>query len=296
MFEPDKAEPTMSETALHGIIPILVTPFADSGEIDEWSLRNLVDFTLAAGVHGLGIALGSEVYKLSESERARVIETVIHQTNGHVPVVVNTGAPGTDLAVFYSRLAEEAGAAAVMCTPPGPGFSQDELLGYFGAIADAVSIPVVIQDTDANPVSGTMIKTIAAHCPGVDYAKVESTPQPDQVRAAVEASAGSVGIIGGAAGTYLLQELRRGAIGTMPWPSTPASFVAVWDRWQAGETEAAHALFAETLAPLLNVPVRSINGGHLVHKHVLHRQGVIRTPNVTVAFFSARSGHTAGTR
>ncbi len=270
----------MSEMQLHGIIPILVTPFTDSGEIDDDSLRNLVDFTLAAGVHGLGIALGSEVYKLTETERVSVIAAVIDQTNQRVPVVVNTGAPGTDLAVYLSRLAEEAGAAAVMCTSPGPGFSEAEIVDYFGAIANSVTVPVVVQDTDANPINAAMISTIANQCPGVKYAKVESTPQPVQVDAAVRGSNGTVGIIGGAAGTYLLAELRRGAIGTMPWPSTPAAFVAVWDLWQAGDRTAATSRFESDLAPLLNIPVRSINGGHLVHKYLLYRQGVIKTPVV----------------
>ena len=59
--------------ALHGVVPILVTPFHDDGAIDETSLRNEVDFAIDAGVHGLGIALGSEVYKLTEAERDQVV-------------------------------------------------------------------------------------------------------------------------------------------------------------------------------------------------------------------------------
>src|SRR6476469_1080301 len=115
---------------IHGVIPILVTPFDDHGRIDVDSLQNLVDFTIDAGVHALGIALGSEIYKFTEAERALVIRTVIDRAAGRVPVIVNTGAPATDLAVLFTRQAQEWGARAVMCTPPGIGFSARETIDH----------------------------------------------------------------------------------------------------------------------------------------------------------------------
>ena len=96
----------MALPPLHGVVPILVTPFDERGRVDAESLRHLVDFTVGAGVHGLGIALGSEVFKLTEAERGQVIAAVIDQARGRVPVVVNTGALATDLAVWYSQQAE----------------------------------------------------------------------------------------------------------------------------------------------------------------------------------------------
>ena len=59
----------MSTETMHGVIPILVTPFTPDGTIDVEILRSVVEFNLNAGVHGLGIALASEVFKLSEAER-----------------------------------------------------------------------------------------------------------------------------------------------------------------------------------------------------------------------------------
>jgi 4-hydroxy-tetrahydrodipicolinate synthase len=81
---------------MRGIFPILITPFDEHARIDEDSLRGLVEFNLAAGVHGLGIALGSEVFKLSEAERDQMTRIVVDQVAKRVPVVVNTGAAGTD--------------------------------------------------------------------------------------------------------------------------------------------------------------------------------------------------------
>lgn len=95
----------MGASRMSGVFPILVTPFDEQSRPDEESLRRLVEFNIAAGVHGLGLALGSEVYKLSEAERATVTRIIVDQTRGRVPVVINTGAAATDLAVLYSRTA-----------------------------------------------------------------------------------------------------------------------------------------------------------------------------------------------
>ncbi len=94
---------------LFGVVPILVTPFDETGAIDEESLRNEVDFAIDAGVHGLGIALGSEVFTFTEAERDRVTSIVVEQTRDRVPIVVNTGSISTNLAVHYSRRAYELG-------------------------------------------------------------------------------------------------------------------------------------------------------------------------------------------
>ena len=104
----------MPSQPMRGVYPILVTPFDEEYQIDEDSLRNLVEFNLAAGVHGLGIALGSEIFKFSESEREQLTQIVVDQVSGRVPVVVNSGASGTDLALHYSRMAEANGADAIM--------------------------------------------------------------------------------------------------------------------------------------------------------------------------------------
>src|SRR3989442_13898524 len=110
-----------SSPGWQGVFPILVTPFDDQSRVDEEGLRRLVEFNIDAGVHGLGVALGSEVFRLSEAERLQVTRIVVDQARGRVPVVINTGASVTELAVLYSRTAAEAGPDALMGMPP-PSF------------------------------------------------------------------------------------------------------------------------------------------------------------------------------
>jgi dihydrodipicolinate synthase/N-acetylneuraminate lyase len=262
---------------VRGVFPILVTPFDEQERVDEDSLRSLVDFNIGAGVHGLGIALGSEIQKLTEPEREQVIRIVVDQTRGRVPVVVNTGAQANLTAVLYSRQAVDLGAAAVMCLPPAPPVSASEMRAYFKAISDAVSVPVFIQDTQTTPVPAALIRRIADDNEQVRYAKVESPPQPTQVQAAVQASGGLVTVFGGAGGTYLLEELRRGSVGTMPWPSQPEAFVRIWDVWQAGDQRQAAELHEREIAPLAKLAMAGIRLGHTVHKELLRRRGVIRS-------------------
>jgi len=269
---------------LFGVVPILVTPFDEDGDIDEASLRNEVDFAIDAGVHGLGIALGSEVFTLTEAERDRMTSIVIDQVRDRAPVVVNTGAASTNLAVHFSRRAAALGAAASMCTPPGPGFSIDSVVGYYQAISDAARLPIVIQDTAATPVSAPAIRTIAEACEHVTYAKVESVPPALQVYRAVQEAGDVVEVFGGAGGGQFLQELRRGSIGTMPFPSSARVFVQVWDAWQAGDNATAQAVFDAQIAPLLAIQVGSLGGAHQVHKEALRRQGVIRASYVRPPF------------
>jgi dihydrodipicolinate synthase/N-acetylneuraminate lyase len=265
---------------LHGVVPILVTPFDDRGRVDEESLRRLVEFNIAAGVHGLGIALGSEVYKLADDERGLVVAAVVDQARGRVPIVMNTGALATDLAVRYSQRAEAAGVSAVMCTSPGPGLPAGEVRHYFQAISDAIQIPVMVQDTATNHVPAALLRAISETAERVRYAKIESSPPARRVYDAVQACGDRVAIFGGAGGGALLEELRRGSIGTMPWPSTPAAFVQVWNHWQAGDRAAALQTFEQQLIPLQRLSVQGLGGGHLLHKELLRRQGIIATAHV----------------
>lgn len=173
----------MSDKSIRGVVPILVTPFDARGRIDEDSLQSLIDFDIDAGVHGLGVALGSEIFKFSEAERDLVARTVVRHVNGRVPVIINTGASGTDLAVQYSKAAEAAGADALMVIPPHfmPA-SAEEIVDYYRTIDANVGIPIILQDIPPAPVPPGMALRLAGECRNVTYIKVETlpvmTPQP----------------------------------------------------------------------------------------------------------------------
>ena len=197
---------SMPDQTIRGVVPILVTPFDERGRIDEDSLRSLIDFNIAAGVHGLGVALGSEIFKFNEAERDLLTRAVVKHVNGRVPVVINTGASGTDLALQYSRAAEAAGADALMVIPPFfmPA-SGAEIAHYYRTIDAGVGIPIILQDIPQAPVPPGLALRLADECRNVKYVKVETLPITTKVAEMSAAAGQRLIIFGGAGGSYFIE-------------------------------------------------------------------------------------------
>ena len=133
---------------LEGVYSVLPTPFHPNGDIDEASLRRVVDLFIAAGVNGVtALGVTGEVARLDEGERRRVLDVVVEQVNGRIGVVAGTTAEGTRTCIGYSRQAHASGATAVMVSPPRmPKLNSDAVLRHFAALASAVDIEIVVQD------------------------------------------------------------------------------------------------------------------------------------------------------
>jgi dihydrodipicolinate synthase/N-acetylneuraminate lyase len=284
----------MPDITIRGVVPILVTPFDAEGRIDVDSLGSLIDFNIAAGVHGLGVALGSEIFKFNEAERDLLTRAVVKHVNGRVPVVINTGASGTDLALQYSRAAEAAGADALMVIPPFfmPA-SGAEIAHYYRTIDAGVGIPIILQDIPQAPVPPGLALRLADDCRNVKYIKVETIPITTKVAEMSAAAGDRLTIFGGAGGSYFIEEMRRGAQGTMPFCSQPAAFVETWNRFQSGDERGARQVFD---AAIMAVNRLGAQGGDLfyhLHKQLLVKLGVIRnayvrSPTITIDPVSQR--------
>jgi len=266
---------------IEGVVPILITPFFDDGRIDEASLRSLIDFNIDAGIHGLGVALGSEIFKFGEAERAEIVRIVVSQTNKRVPVIINTGAAGTHLAVQHAVAAEKAGADALMIMPPTffP-VGADEIFDYYSAIDAAVGIPMILQDIPQAPISPGLALRLADNCKNVKYIKVETLPMTQKVADMAKATAGRLTIFGGAGGVYFIEELRRGARGTMPFCSQPAEYVAVWNLFNAGDETGARKVFNDAFIGMNRLGGQGGDLFYHAHKQLLVRRGIIRTAHV----------------
>jgi 4-hydroxy-tetrahydrodipicolinate synthase len=278
----------MTDSKIRGVVPILVTPFDENGTIDEASLKNLIDFNIEAGVHGLGVALGSEIFKFNEAERDLLARAVVKHVAGRVPVIINTGASGTDLALQYSRAAEAAGADALMVIPPFyMPTTAAEIADYYRVIDRGVGIPIILQDVPQAPVPPGLAVRLAEECRNIKYIKVETLPITTKV-ADMSAAAGKVlTIFGGAGGSYFIEEMRRGAQGTMPFCSQPAAFVETWNRFQAGDETGARKVFDATIMAVNRLGSQGGDVFYHVHKQLLVKLGVIRhahvrSPTITV--------------
>jgi 4-hydroxy-tetrahydrodipicolinate synthase len=268
-------------SVIEGVVPILITPFFDDGRIDEASLRSLIDFNVDAGIDGLGVALGSEVFKFSEAERAEIVRIVVSQTNKRVPVIINTGAAGTHLAVQHAIAAEKGGADALMIMPPTffP-VGADEIFDYYSAINAAVSIPMILQDIPQAPISPSLALRLADNCKNIKYIKVETLPMTQKVADMAKAVTGRLTIFGGAGGVYFIEELRRGARGTMPFCSQPAEYVAVWNLFNSGDEKGARKVFNDAFIGMNRLGGQGGDLFYHAHKQLLVRRGIIRTAHV----------------
>ena len=276
----------MPTETMRGVYPILVTPFGDDMQVDEQSLRTLVDYQIEGGVHGLGVANGSEVLKLTEAERATVTRVIVEQARGRVPVVINTSGSGTQTVLHYSRMAEENGADALMITPPvamgmgmGGAASPAGLRAFFAAVSAAVSVPIFIQSAGSMPVSAELAKQIAIECENVRYIKEECRPALSRIANVAKLAGDELIVFGGQGGHHFIREMQRGSVGTMPGCSQPEAFREVWDLFHAGDTEAAYEVHDRILR-LLSLTGLFLDGFFHVHKELLRQRGVIKTANV----------------
>ncbi|MFN0109088.1 MAG: dihydrodipicolinate synthase family protein [Blastocatellia bacterium] len=266
-----------------GIFPIALTTFDEYGEVDEASQLSLINHLIDCGVHGIAIfGNASEGYALSESEKARLMPLIIKEVRKRVPVFVSTGHTGTHVAVQISKAAEEAGADGLMILPPyflKP--SAEDLFGYYKAISDAVSIPIMIQDapllTGVN-IGAAQMARMAKECANVKLTKVEAPPTALKVTEVKQACGDSLVIFGGLNGHFFLEELQRGARGTMPGSDMMPMFVKVWNLFEAGKHAEARAEFNRHL-PLIRFELQPGLGVSAM-KHNLKAAGVIKHTTV----------------
>jgi 4-hydroxy-tetrahydrodipicolinate synthase len=131
---------------LEGVYTALVTPMMDDGKLDETALRRLVDFQVEGGVQGLvPVGTTGESPTLDGEECKRVIQVVVEQARGRVPVIAGAGSNSTSEAIEYARDAKEVGAVATLQVAPYYNKPTNQgFLAHFRAIADAVDLPMVV--------------------------------------------------------------------------------------------------------------------------------------------------------
>ncbi|WBB69384.1 dihydrodipicolinate synthase family protein [Micromonospora sp. WMMD812] len=268
---------------VHGLVPILATPFGPDGALDLSSLRRLTEFQLASGVTGVAVfGMASEGFALTTDERTRILATVTEVVAGAVPVVAGVNGTSTVTAIEQADAAVAGGATALMVLPPfmvKP--TPDQLLTFYGDVASAAGVEVMVQDAPG-ATGVTMAPALIAELgklDGVTSVKVESPPTAPKVAAVVAARADdSFAVLGGQNAQFSLEEYARGAVGTMPACEFPDLLAPVLADWTAGRHADARAAFRRLLPLILFGLQPGI--AWAVHKEVLVRRGLIADATV----------------
>jgi len=148
---------------LKGSIVAIVTPFKN-GNIDETSLRNLINWHIDEGTHGIvPVGTTGESPTLDHKEHRDVVEIVIDQVNNRVPVIAGAGSNSTSEAISLLKHAEGAGAdAALVVTPYYNKPTQEGLFAHFKAINNAsLGIPVMIYNIPPRSIVDMSLEVMA---------------------------------------------------------------------------------------------------------------------------------------
>ncbi len=145
-----------------GVLPAIVTPFKN-GEVDEEGLRQLIEFHIENGVHGI-VPCGTtgESATLSHEEHERVVEITVDQVKGRAPVVAGTGSNNTAEAIRLTAHAKKVRADGVlMISPYYNKPTQEGIYQHYKKVAEEVDIPIIIYNIPGRTASNIEPTTFA---------------------------------------------------------------------------------------------------------------------------------------
>lgn len=264
------------QNALSGVFPVLATPFHPDLSPDDTGLAAIARYAIDAGADGVvypGVA--SEYETLTPAERARLVGVVAGVARGSVPLVVGGSAADIPTTLAAMRQAHDVGAAAVMIMAPKSLTDSTDVAAFFADAARAADVPIMLQNAPPPAGSGlavSVVLDVVRAVPQIAYAKEEALPSGARISQLIAgASATLRGVLGGAGGRYITDELARGAVGTMPAVELTELHVALFRAHRVGDRAAVRRWF-ERMLPVLNM--QAIFRMSLT-KEVLRRRGII---------------------
>ena len=268
---------------LSGVCTITLTPFTEEGDVDLGGIDSLARLYLDSGVHGLTIlGIMGEAHKLSDAERSIVMQRYLEAAGDRVPVVVGCSAAATKVTIEWAREAEEIGAAAVMVAPPNNARNLDLVFEHYRRVAEAVSLPVVVQDEPVNTgvvMPAAFIARVVNEIEGCRYVKLEEAPTTIKITSLLEKTEDRVGIFGGLGGMYFYEELSRGAVGIMTGFAYQEILVRTYELFSKGKKREAREHFFRYL-PLIRFEAQLGVGGVSIRKEVFKLRGAISSSHV----------------
>ena len=237
----------MKTTQIKGIIPPIVTPMNADESVNIPELRNQVERQIAGGVHGIfPFGTNGEGYILSLKEKEEILEAVVDQVKGRIPVYAGSGCISTQDTIYMSKRAEELGADVLsIITPSFAVASQKELYDHYVEVAKHVNIPIVLYNIPPRTGNKLLPETVAKLAKDVDVimGAKDSSGDRDNLKAYIDLTQDldkDFSVLAGNDGNILfcLQNGGKGGIAGRAnlWPKTVAS---IYNYFVAGDLDKA---------------------------------------------------------
>jgi 2-dehydro-3-deoxy-D-pentonate aldolase len=249
---------------LRGIFAPAVTIFKEDGALDSDANRAHADFLIEHGVHGLHV-LGAtgEFMHMNLKEREQHATEMCQHVDRRVPVIIGTGTTSTRETMRLSRHAQGVGASAVsIISPYFWNLSERETVAHFSAVANAVDIPIIVNNIPAH--TGVQVSTETLTALAREHRNVigvnDSVDSLEHIRQRVSALKSINPDFRVLAGldVHVLSVLEMGGDGALPATANiaPALHVALYDAWMRREFDTVHRLLPKIMASveMLRVP------------------------------------------
>lgn len=261
---------------LHGIVTVLNTPYKTDLSIHFTSLRKNVQKALEAGVAGFLVpAMASEVYRLSETERIQMVQTVLEEVNRQVPVIAGAGETDLERSKKLLKAYINLGCRNVLFQIPYQ--NDQQFKAHFQELAALDLEMIMLQDWDATGygLSDELICELFDQVEAFGCLKVETVPAGIKYSRILELTNGRLNVSGGWAVTQMIEGLQRGVHAFMP-TGMHRIYTEIYRLWKLGKTNEATALFRRIL------PVLAFSNQHLdisirFFKRLCFREGIFET-------------------
>lgn len=272
-------------STLAGAFPVVPTPFDENGEIAMDCLRNVIEYLVGAGANGVVFpGLASEYSDLTREERLTATAFIGRVLDGRIPFVVGAGSPTPEQSIEFSIAGAEAGAVCAMVMAPYQLAKDEAAMGeFFERLAREAKIPIMLQNAPPPMGAGLASDTIGRileRVPEIHYVKEETVPCGQRMEEILRKRVSSLkGVFGGAGGRHIIDELNRGALGTVPASELCDMHVMLTRAYARKDIATARDLFVRML-PILNL--QAVFRCSLT-KEVLRLRGIIKSSFVRAA-------------
>ena len=266
---------------LHGVLPVVQTPFDDDLQIDRATLEREIDWAFELGADGVVVAMVSEILRMGNQQRRELAKLVCELVNHRGYTVISVGAESAAEASALAQHAEGLGASAVMAIPPvTQSSSVAGTCDYFAAIARCVTIPLIVQDASIYVGSAidlsVYLKLLEKFGPTRILFKPEASPLGPNLSRLREASQGRARIFKGSGGVNLVDCYRRGIVGTMPGMDLLDGIIALWHALEARDEARIYELSMPIGAIVALELQAGLDGFLAIEKYLLMKRGIFR--------------------